>query len=226
MLIPICDSSVQQHIVDSIGSVDDAIEKNEEIISKLEAYALSLFKYYLNNNIIKLSDVVKCTNGGAFKSSDYIDKSDNRLITIKNVDDYGFNTTNVDYLSDDVVDNKFLLTIGDLIMTMTGNVGRIGIVDEDNCYLNQRLLKLECDSKLYLYMYIKHNINNIISLGRGTAQKNLSLNEFKEMDVNNSVQEIKEFKKHDVLFNLIVKYKLKNKSLKKIKNLLLHKYFD
>ena len=40
---------------------------------------------------------------------------------------------------------------------MTGNIGRTGIVDEDNCYLNQRVLKLECMSKSYLLAYlIKH----------------------------------------------------------------------
>ena len=218
--------SVQQHIVDTIGSVDDAIEKNEEIIEKLEKLGINLYKKYLTNNKIKLSQVVECINGGAFKSSQYVIKSKNKLITIKNVDDNGFNTLNVDFLSDDIIDNRYLLKQGDLIMTMTGNVGRIGIVDENDCYLNQRLLKLKSPSKMYLYLYIKSNIQNIISLARGTAQKNLSLIDFQNLYINNSIDEINSFNKYDILFNKILNLKIKNNRLKNIKNILLAKFFD
>ena len=54
------------YTIDSIGSVDDAIEKNEEIISKLEAYADKYYNIYVNigsNETMKLGDCVNIVTG-------------------------------------------------------------------------------------------------------------------------------------------------------------------
>ena len=42
----------QQHIVDSIGSVDDAIEKNEEIIDKIYCFLNNKFNELINNRCV------------------------------------------------------------------------------------------------------------------------------------------------------------------------------
>ena len=108
---------------------------------------------------------------------------------------------------------------------MTGNIGRSGIVDEDNCYLNQRVLKLYSPSNLYLLCYLLKYKQNIIQLGKGTAQLNLSLEDLNKLDVKNSVDEILSFSKYDVVFNELINIKLQVKKLKKIKSNLLSKYF-
>ena len=108
---------------------------------------------------------------------------------------------------------------------MTGNIGRTGIVDEDNCYLNQRVLKLECMSKSYLLAYLIKYKNEIIQLGKGTAQLNLSLEDLKNVKVKNSISEIYKFQKYDPVFNSLINIKLLIKKAREIKRFLLSKYF-
>ena len=167
----------------------------------------------------------KSYNGGIFQSKHYVPLSKKKLITIKNVDDKGFNTESVSFLDDEHADNRFLLEIGDVILTMTGNIGRSGVVDEKNCYLNQRVLKLKCKSKSYLLAYLLKYKNEIIQLGKGTAQLNLSLEDLKQLVVKNSIEEIMAFKRYDSIFNSLLNIKLTIRKTKEIKTLLLQKYF-
>lgn len=212
-------------IVDTIGSVDDLIENTQTKIEKLSIYAQSIFNNYENENIEKFETIFKCFNGGTFKSKDYVDNSKYKLITIKNIDDNGFNTNKTSCLDIDKIESKYLLKLGDILLTMTGNIGRVGIVDEQDCYLNQRVLKLTSQSKLYLFSYLIKYKTDIINLGKGTAQQNLSLQDLYELDVHNTKEEIKLYAQYDFIFDLILKYKLQIRKLKQEKDLLLKKYF-
>lgn len=212
-------------IINTIGTIDDLIELYKENIEILETFSLNLFKTYEKEKEVLFSDVFETFNGAPFKSKHYILSSNNKLITIKNIDDSGFNTNDVSFLDDKDADKKYLLNIGDIVITMTGNIGRTGIVDESGCYLNQRLLNIKCKSKLYLYCYLMKYKSKIILLGKGTAQLNLSLEELKQLKVLNSKNEINYFSKYDFIFELILINKLKIKKLLKIKDLLLSKYF-
>lgn len=205
--------------------MDNLIEKYEEVYEKTDQYLSLLFDTFESENRTKLVDCFTTFNGGTFKSKEYVDCSELKLITIKNIDDNGFNTNKTSFLNPEIVDKKYLLKIGDILLTMTGNVGRLGIVDEPNCFLNQRVLKLDCLSKLYLYLYLKKYKNKIIQLGKGTAQQNLSLQDLNLLDVLNSFEEIKEFKNYDFYFEYLLNIKLKIKKLKEEKELLLKKYF-
>ena len=108
---------------------------------------------------------------------------------------------------------------------MTGNIGRTGIVDEDNCYLNQRVLKIHSPSNLYLLCYLQKYKHEIIQLGKGTAQLNLSLEDLNKLEVKNSVDEILSFSKYDFIYSELINIKLQIKNLKKIRSNLLSKYF-
>lgn len=155
----------------------------------------------------------------------YVSQSNNKLITIKNIDDSGFNTSSVSFIDDKYAEKYYLLEIGDILLTMTGNIGRCGIVDEENCYLNQRVLKLTCESKLYLYCFLLKYKNEIVNLGKGTAQLNLSLEDLKDIKIHNSCDDILLFKKNDFLFDELIKLKLKIRKLHALKANLLSKYF-
>lgn len=172
-----------------------------------------------------MRNIFSSFNGGSFQSKYYVGHSDYKLITIKNVDDNGFNTDSVSFLSNEYKDDKYLLDIGDVLLTMTGNIGRVGIVDESNCYLNQRVLKLDCESKLYLLSFFSKYKNDVISLGRGTAQKNLSLEDLYTLPVYNSLEQIKDYKKYDYIFDMLVNNRSQRKKYIEIKQLLLSKYF-
>lgn len=187
--------------------------------------SLLIFNKYETNIRNYFNDVFSTYNGGTFQSKYYVDTSPYKLITIKNVDDYGFNTSSTSFLSEEKADRKYLLNKGDIILTMTGNIGRTGIVDEDNCFLNQRVLKVSSKSKLYLLCYLTKYKKDIIQLGKGTAQLNLSLDDLNKMTVYNSNEEIDMFKEYDYIFNIMLNNRIKNKKLKEIKQNLLSKYF-
>lgn len=216
---------IQQHIVNTIGTVDDLIENLNKQYQKILDDSLRLFELFEGSSTIYFSDAFKSFNGGTFQSKYYVQDSNNKLITIKNVDDAGFNASSVSYLSDERIETKYLLHPGDVLLTMTGNIGRTGIVDEENCYLNQRVLKLQSKSKLYLLCYLIKYKQEIIQLGKGTAQLNLSLEDLNNLVVRNTINEIENFAKNDVIFNRLLNVKLQIKKLRKIKNDLLSKYF-
>ena len=201
------------------------IEKSNVLIEKLITCAMKLFDKFETQTTAKFLEIFKTFNGGTFQSKYYVSKSKNKLITIKNVDDSGFNTLSVSYLSDEKAEKKYLLNIGDIILTMTGNIGRVGIVDEEDCYLNQRVLKIESTSKLYLFCFLLKYKKKIVVLGKGTAQLNLSLNDLNNIIVKNNSCDVTSFSKYDALFEKIVNTKLQLKKLTKVKELLLSKYF-
>lgn len=216
----------QQHIVDTIGSIDNKIEHNEKLISKIEEFLLLKFNKLEKTVGVVFSDVFRCFNGGTFKSLDYVDLSQYKLITIKNIDNTGFNTSNATYIPKMNKYEKYKLSIGDILLTMTGAyLGRLGIVDEDNCYLNQRVLKISGMSKSFLYCFLKYNQNEIFSLGKGSAQPNLSITDLNIFPVNYSHNTIKSFCFNDKYIDYIINLKQEIKKLKILKQNYLHKFF-
>ena len=115
-------------IVNTIGTIDDLIEKKQIEYEKQLKNLLLLFDKSESNKSTIFGNVFNTFNGETFQSKYYIANSDKKLITIKNVDDNGFNTNNVSFLSKEKANDKYLLSIGDIVLTMTGNIGRSGIV--------------------------------------------------------------------------------------------------
>lgn len=202
------------------------IEKTNEINTAIDRLLNSIFMTYENANYFStFKETFSTYNGGAYKSKEYLTKSKFKLITIKNIDDNGFNTNSVDFINPANIINGTKLIVGDILLTMTGNIGRVGIVDEENCLLNQRVLKIICKSKSYCYCYLKKYQQDIIQLGRGTAQKNLSLFDLNNLLVHNSISEIICYQKYDSLFDMLLQNKLKIKKAQNLKSYLLSKYF-
>ena len=89
----------------------------------------------------KIKDICSIKSGFAFESESYAEHGDYKLITIKNVQD-GYidsnNTTNIYEVPNNLPD-FCKLKDGDILMSLTGNVGRIGLVSERNLLLNQRV---------------------------------------------------------------------------------------
>lgn len=109
---------------------------------------------------------------------------------------------------------------------MTGAyLGRSGIVDDENCFLNQRVLKVSSVSNAFTYCFLQKNKDNIFNLGKGSAQQNLGLKELACFDVNYSTETIKEFTNYDLFIDNIVKYKITIRKLNNIKQIYLKKFF-
>ena len=127
----------------------------------------------------KLGEVCEVLNGFAFKSNEYVDEGI-RVIRISDVQSgYLSNKDKVYYPTAKKQEiQKQLLHAGDLVMSLTGNPGRVALIDEENCALNQRVacLRTEGNLKSFLfYLFNSKDFENIaFANSTGGAQKNLS----------------------------------------------------
>jgi type I restriction enzyme S subunit len=187
----------QQSIVDILSAYDDLIENNQKQIKLLEETVQRLYKEWFidlrfpghgNGEIIDglplgwhedtIDTKVNLLNGFAFKSKDLEETGLFKLVTIKNVQDGYFEGKNVKYLSKipDKMPRHCHLDEGDLLLSLTGNVGRVCIVEGNDFLLNQRVAKISSETPAYTYCLFRSNellvkINNIAN---GAAQQNVS----------------------------------------------------
>lgn len=112
---------------------------------------------------MKIGDVCNILNGFAFKSENYMDLGI-RIIRIANVQK-GFieDTMPVFYPITSEGLDKYMLEEGDLLISLTGNVGRVALLEKKMlpAALNQRVacLRLKTDkiSKRYLFHILNSN---------------------------------------------------------------------
>lgn len=211
----------QQHIVNTIGSVDDLIENYNKKIEKL--MNLGLIKINLLNskkNKIDLSSITKFEKGNELGSSNYFDYyKDNFINYIRVGDLLSLSNTYVDKN----ICNKFVKE-EDILIAMDGAPGRnaIGL----NGSYSSGLYKMICnkDKKGLVYFELNSDLNqNIIkNMSQGTtilhASKSIPFLKTIEIDE-------KENEYFNNIFNEIVILKKKVSLLKNIKDRLLIKYF-
>ena len=206
--------------------MDDKIENNNKLYKKIDEYLLLKYKKIQDKTVKgNFKDNFNILNGYAFKSKDYIEFGTYKVITIKNIKSDGFTTASCDFIDFNDDYRKVKLNIGDILLTMTGDVGRVGIVDQDNCLLNQRVLKVTGISPAYTYAFLKSNYYNISMISKGSVQQNLSVNDLYNISVYNSKQQIFEFKKYDSLFEKMIALKKENIKLQQLKSNYLTKFF-
>ena len=141
----------------------------------------------------ELEEFITLINGYAFKSGSYSKEGNYKIITIKNVLDNKFitNSTNkILEIPDNVRENQ-KLKIGDVLISLTGNVGRVCVVTEGECLLNQRVAKIISkieENKYYWRTFFNTEEIKIkmINISKGTAQSNLSTIEIMKIKILNS----------------------------------------
>lgn len=132
----------------------------------------------------KLGEVCEILNGFAFKSNIYAPKGI-RVIRITNVQKGFIEDTEPKFYPFDSIDelNRYLLKSQDLLISLTGNVGRVALLAENMlpAYLNQRVgcIRVKNEKELsisYLYHLLNSNEfeKNCIQSAHGAAQKNMS----------------------------------------------------
>jgi len=138
----------------------------------------------------KLEDVCNFQNGFAFKSSHYSD-SGYFVMRITNVQDGYIELNNPKYIKVDE-SNNFILNKGDILMSLTGNVGRVGVVQESHlpAVLNQRVARInilyqEVLDKKYLFYFLQSPtfFSKVVSGGKGMAQQNVSTKHIKNLEI-------------------------------------------
>ena len=182
-----------------------------------------------NWQVIELKNICEVKSGYPFSSKDYASNGKYKLITIKNVQD-NYISSDTDNAIENMPTNmpKYcLLNDGDILLSLTGNVGRIGLVFEDNLLLNQRvgLLKL-LDKNYHSFIYLtflSDNFKNILEkISTGSNQKNLSPVETEKLSILYSEKVLKNFEQQTkpIIDKIINNYK-ENKKLEALRNFLL-----
>jgi len=132
-------------------------------------------------NVRKIGECASLVNGYAFKSSSYKKGEKFKVLTIRNVQQGYLNDEYYETIKEqpkDIRKNQ-ILNIEDIVLSMTGNVGRVCMINNSNWLLNQRVLKiipLEPITKKFLFCTLKRNIfcESMQDLANGGAQKNIS----------------------------------------------------
>ena len=187
----------QQKIADILSAYDDLIENNQKQIKLLEEAAQRLYKQwfidlrYPGHETTKIVDgipqgwrkdtvdsIVSLLSGFAFKSDSFSENGVFKIVTIKNVQDGFFDGENVSLI--DEIPTKMpkhcVLNSGDILLSLTGNVGRVCMVVGENYLLNQRVAKLKSDYPSFTYCLFrsKDMFDEMNNLANGAAQQNLS----------------------------------------------------
>ena len=135
----------------------------------------------------KLSDVCKINCGFAFSSNDYCTEGI-PLIRISNIKHNTIDLSECVFIQN-TIDNKFLISKGDLLIAMSGaTTGKIGIYDKNSiAYLNQRVgnVKILSNTLLlpeYRNIYMLSKVNEILNIAYGGAQPNISTSDIENLD--------------------------------------------
>lgn len=140
---------------------------------------------------ITIGDSCEVLNGYAFKSEKYT-SSGIRVIRIANVQKgYIEDDSPVFYQTADVDLNKYMLRENDLLVSLTGNVGRTALLTKDMlpAALNQRVACLRLKTNKITRGFLFHLLNSdyfeskCIQSSQGVAQKKLSTEWLKSYDL-------------------------------------------
>ena len=142
----------------------------------------------------RLGDICEVLNGYAFKSEKYT-SSGVRIIRIANVQNgYIEDTAPAVYPIDTTDIENYTLYEDDLLISLTGNVGRVALLKKEflPAALNQRVacLRLKDSAqydKSFLYCFLNSDYfeNKCIQSAKGVAQKNMSTEWLKEYQIPN-----------------------------------------
>ena len=195
--VPCPSLEVQCRIAEILFRYDSLIENYQKQIKLLEESAQRLYKEwfvdlrfpgYENTKIVdgvpegwekkEINEFISILSGYAFKSSSFVEDGDYKIVTIKNVQDGFFDGKNLSHIRE--IPNKMpkhcFLTTGDLLLSLTGNIGRVCMVIGNNYLLNQRVAKIESVFPAFAYCLFRSEnmFTSINNLANGAAQQNVS----------------------------------------------------
>ncbi|MBP7710206.1 MAG: restriction endonuclease subunit S [Rickettsiales bacterium] len=251
--IPVPTLAIQKKIGGILSAYDDLIENNNRRIKILEEIAQKLYKEwfvdfkfpnhqntkFIDSSLGKipegwevglLSDLVEFKNGYPFKSQDYLGGGKYKIVTIKNVQDGWFipDTTDAIQQLPNKLKDYHKLSTGDILMSLTGNVGRVCLVYGDDFLLNQRVAKIvthKSDDIGFIYTFLRNRetLKILEKISNGAAQQNLSPVNASQMKllIPNRVWLSEFSKKINHSIKLVCNLNKQNQTLRQTRDLLL-----
>lgn len=190
------DIQTQKEIVAVLDKVTSLISMRKEQLGKLDVLVKSKFIEMFGDPVLnpkgwekkKLGNYISLISGYAFTNNDY-NNSGIPVIKIGNINSGYFEPKNLNYVQENVKLNKYLVYPYDIVISLTGTVGKndygnLCILPSiyDKYYLNQRNAKLELINhldKYFLYHIFKfeHIKKSLTKISRGIRQANISNND-------------------------------------------------
>ncbi|MCZ3126863.1 restriction endonuclease subunit S [Acinetobacter baumannii] len=203
--IPLPPLAEQRRIASILDQADELRQKRQQAIEKLDqllqATFIDMFGDPVSNpkgwELVSAKNVLKIQGGYAFSSTDF-SKSGIPVVKIGNANKLGFSTEKFDFIIPQYPEKltQYELRSGDLLMSLTGTVGKddYGNITEvtddyDLYYLNQRVAKLEVINTLFSKNYIRYFFSQssikalITKNNRGVRQANISNSDLYELDI-------------------------------------------
>ena len=184
----------QKKIALFLDGIEKKIKIQNKIIEDLQVLKKELCNKIFNSSCcdseIKVRGIARVYGGYAFSSKTYVDNGQYKIITIGNVTGEHFISgeyNTVDCLPQNIQEQQ-ILDNGDILISLTGNVGRISLVKGNNFLLNQRVAKLVIEDKAlkdYVYQYLSHSSfeKDMQNAGQGAAQKNIKNEDILSYDI-------------------------------------------
>jgi type I restriction enzyme S subunit len=187
-----------------------------------------------------LGDLIHIQNGYAFKSTDYTETGF-FVIRISNVQDGEITLANPRFIKlADKKHERFILNGGDILISLTGNIGRVGIIQEDQlpAVLNQRVARItikdnnaDCNF-LFRFLLSRTFRESLQEAGHGAAQQNVSTKEIESVQISLPDKKeqrciVEEFDSFAVETQRLTRlYERKLAALEELKKSLLHQAFN
>ena len=197
---------IQNRIAEILSRYDSLIENYQKQIKLLEESAQRLYKEWFvdlrfpgheNTKIVdgvpegwakkRINEFASILSGYAFKSSTFEENGYYNIVTIKNVQNGFFEGKRLNHIRKlpPGMPQHCLLNTGDLLLSLTGNIGRVCMVIGKNNLLNQRVAKIESKYPAFVYCLFRSNsmFTAINNLGNGAAQQNVSPIRIGELEI-------------------------------------------
>ncbi|MCA5587422.1 restriction endonuclease subunit S [Finegoldia magna] len=205
LMVPDFLKSMQRKIANILNALDSKIEINNKIISNLESQAQAIFKSWFVDfepfqdgdfdeselgmipegwEVKELGEVADCKLGGtpSRKKREFWDGD------IPWINSGEVNKDRIiepsEYITEEGLKKSAtkLLKRKTTLVAITGaTLGQVSLLEID-CCTNQSIIGIEPNEKIpyeYIYLFIKNNINKIISNQTGAAQQHINLNDIR-----------------------------------------------
>ena len=183
--IAISSTKEQTKVSKLLQLIEERIATQNKIIEDLKKLKSAITQKLLNDRVlletrISLGEVCELKNGYAFKSSSYCRNGKYKILTIANVQGNRYISTEdcktISYLPKDLQEHQ-VLRENDILISMTGNVGRVSLCNDGHYLLNQRVGLLAPKIKevefLFQVLASEHFEQSMIACGQGAAQMNI-----------------------------------------------------
>ena len=185
--------SILDEVLEGIATAKANTEKNlQNARAIFESHLQSVFSERGSDWIeMRLGDLIDIQNGFAFKSAEYTN-SGYFVMRIGNVQNGEIELSNPRYVQiSDKRMNRFILNKGDILVSLTGKIGRVGVVESEHlpAVLNQRVARITVKDRaiapnfLFRFLCSRAFREGLQDAGHGAAQQNVSTKEIETVAI-------------------------------------------